>query len=231
MAFWIILFVSFLLLAVFFFYASYNISSGVYVKTFCRKKTTEKEIALTFDDGPDSEYTPQILNILKSRNVEAAFFCIGNKVEKNPELTKKIKEEGHLIGNHSYSHINTFPLFSANKMIEDIRAAEKAIESVTGEPVAYFRPPFGVTNPLIRKALKAFNYTVIGWNIRSLDTSSTDVDTIFNRIIRQVKPGSVILLHDTMPHTGQVLIKTLDYLADNGYVVKRVDKMFNKINE
>ena len=211
------------------FYASYSISSRVYVKAYCRKKTIEKEVALTFDDGPNAEYTPKILDILKQWNVKATFFCIGSEVEKNPQLAAKIAEEGHLIGNHSYSHVNSFPLFSAKKMSVDLRRCEEALQSATGKTVRFFRPPFGVTNPTLKRALKKFDYHVIGWNIRSLDTSTKDADKVVSRIIQQIRPGSVILLHDTLPHAEQILQNTLGYLSSNGYTVKRIDEFFNII--
>jgi peptidoglycan/xylan/chitin deacetylase (PgdA/CDA1 family) len=217
------------LLPAFFFYASYSISSGVYVKAYCRKRTTEKEVALTFDDGPDSVQTPRILDVLEKWKVEAAFFCIGSKVEKNRQLIAEMQEKGHLVGNHSYSHVTSFPLFSTQKMIADISRSEEALKSATGKPVKFFRPPFGVTNPLLRKALKAFDYYIIGWDIRSLDTSIADVDKVVNRIVKKLRPGSIILLHDPLPHSEQILTKILIYLSDNGYTVKRVDKLFNII--
>jgi peptidoglycan/xylan/chitin deacetylase (PgdA/CDA1 family) len=218
-----------LLLPAFFFYASYSISSGVYVKAYCRKKTTEKEIALTFDDGPDSVQTPRILDVLEKWKVEAAFFCIGSKVEKNRQLIAEMQEKGHLVGNHSYSHVTSFPLFSTRRMIADIQRSEEALKLATGKPVKFFRPPFGVTNPLLRKALKAFDYYVIGWDVRSLDTSIADVDKVVNRIVKKLRPGSIILLHDPLPHSEQILTKILIYLSDNGYTIKRVDKLFNII--
>jgi len=216
-------------LLAFFFYASYNISSGVYVKAYCKKKTTEKEVALTFDDGPNAEYTPKILDILKQWNVEATFFCIGSEVEKNSPLVERMQAEGHLIGNHSYSHSNFFPLLRVKHMIADIQRCEDSIKAVTQQPVKFFRPPFGITNPLIKKALKSFDYYIIGWNIRSLDTSIDNVDKIVKRIIKRIRPGSVILLHDRLPHSEQLLVKTLTYLSENNYTVKRVDKLFNII--
>ena len=221
----IVFFILFLL--AFFFYASYSISSGVYVKAYCRKKTTKKEGALTFDDGPDAEYTPKILDMLKRRNVEATFFCIGSEVEKNPQLVERMFTEGHLIGNHSYSHIHSFPVFGVKRMISDIQHCEDVITAVTRQPVRFFRPPFGITNPLIRKALKSFRYYTIGWSIRSLDTSVKDIDKIVNRVIKRIRSGSVILLHDRLPYSEQVLEKILAYLSENNYTIKRVDKLFN----
>lgn len=223
----LLLFFFIVLLLAFLFYASYSISSGVYVKAYCSKKTEEKEVALTFDDGPDAIYTPRILDILKEWKVEAAFFCIGSEVEKNPPLVARMQEEGHLIGNHSYSHVNSFPMFRVERMIADIQRSDKAIKVVTGQPVKFFRPPFGITNPRVKKALKSFDYHIIGWNVRSLDTSIEDVDKIVKRIVKRIRSGSVILLHDPLPHSEQILVKTLTYLSENNYTVKRIDKLFN----
>jgi len=217
------------LLLAFLFYASYSISSGVYIKAYCKKKTEEKEVALTFDDGPNAVYTSRILDILKEWKIEAAFFCIGSEVEKNPQLVARMQEEGHLIGNHSYSHVNSFPMFRVEKMIADIQRSDDAIKAATGQPVKFFRPPFGITNPLVKKALKSFDYYTIGWSVRSLDTSIDDVDKIVRRIIKRIRPGSVILLHDPLPHSERILVKILTYLVENKYTIKRADKLFHII--
>jgi len=110
-----------------------------------------------------------------------------------------------------------------------LRRCEEAIQAATGTTVQFFRPPFGVTNPTLKRALRRFNYRIVGWNIRSLDTSIKDVDKVVNRITRKIRPGSVVLLHDTLPHSEQIVRKTLHYLSDNGYTVKRIDNFFNII--
>ncbi|MCQ2194907.1 MAG: polysaccharide deacetylase family protein [Paludibacteraceae bacterium] len=216
-----------LLLVAFMVYASYSISSGVYVKAFCKKRTTDKIVALTFDDGPHPENTPKVLDILAEWEVEAAFFCIGKNVEAHPEIVERMFSEGHLVGNHSYSHCNSFPLMGVKKMVEDIRKTDELIANVTGSPVHFFRPPFGITNPLVRDALSQFNYNVIGWNVRSFDTMSASVDEVYRRVIKQIKPGSVILLHDRLSVAPELLSRLLRYLSDEGYEVRRVDKLFN----
>lgn len=210
-------------------YASYEISSGVYVKAYCRKKTKEKVVALTFDDGPHPQNTERVLAVLDRWKVEAAFFCIGKNVEAQQTLVERMFQSGHLIGNHSYSHLNGFPLFRRERMLNDIRRADDAIFSATGVPVHFFRPPFGITNPLLKKALRCFDYYVIGWNVRSFDTMTDDVEKIVARVERKIKPGSVILLHDRLPYSGEVLERILVFLSENGYEIKRVDKLFNII--
>lgn len=216
-----------LLFVAFMAYASFSISSGVYVKAFCKKRTADKVVAITFDDGPHPVYTPRVLDILAEWRVEAAFFCIGRLVEENPEVVERIYADGHLLGNHSYSHRNTFPLMSVEKMVEEIRRSDERISSLTGVPVHFFRPPFGITNPLVRDALAKFDYSVIGWSVRSFDTVTSDVDVVFKRVVRKIKPGAVILLHDRLPIAPELLLRLLKHLSDEGYEVRRVDKLFN----
>jgi len=196
----------------------------VYIKALCRSKRKDKVVALTFDDGPDKQ-TEKILDLLKEYNVKACFFCIGSKVEENKNLLKRIKDEGHLIGNHSFSHLFSFPLHSVKWLKQDLQACEQQIEEVTQEKVRLFRPPFGVTNPLIAKAVKSFNYITIGWSIRSLDTCKS-VEKAFARIKQKLKPGAVILLHDPLPASDILLRELLDYLNKNEYKIERVDKLF-----
>lgn len=209
----------------FFFYASYNIGSGVYVKTFCRKKTTDKVVALTFDDGPDATYTPQVLDILKRHHAPAAFFCIGEKAEKYPTIVQRAFAEGHLIGNHSHSHTNRFPLLPRKQMISDLQQAQQILEQTTGSPVTFFRPPFGVTNPTIAKAVRQLGYTTIGWSVRSLDTRKEPISRILRRVTRQLSPGAVILLHDRLPDSPELLRQLLEYLHENDYKIIRVDQL------
>lgn len=216
-----ILFVAFMV------YASYSISSGVYVKTFCKKHTTDKVVALTFDDGPHPDYTPKVLDILAECEVEATFFCIGENVEAHPEIVERMFAEGHLVGNHSYTHQNKFPLLGVEKMAEEIRKTDELISSLTGAPVHFFRPPFGITNPWVRDALTQFDYNVIGWSVRSYDTVTADIDVVYKRVVKKIKPGAVILLHDRLPFAPELLSRLLKYLSDEGYEVRRVDKLFN----
>lgn len=214
----------------FLFYASYSIRSGIYVKALCKKETKEKLISLTFDDGPDAHYTPQVLDVLKQFGVQATFFCIGNKAEKYPAIIRRIQEEGHLIGNHSYSHSGWFPLFSLKKMTADLQHSQQILEDITGSKITHFRPPFGVTNPTIAKAIRQSGYTTIGWNIRSFDTKGEPPTTVYNRIIKQVSPGSIILLHDRLPNSKELLTMLLTYLTDNNYKAVRVDGLFESVS-
>ena len=209
------------------FYGSYFIQAGFYIKSICNVDTNKKEIAISFDDGPASEYTEEVLNILRENNIKAAFFCIGNCVAKNESLLKTIHEQGHVIGNHSFSHATWFDLFSSRKMLEDMKMMDETVKSVTGLTPKFFRPPYGVTNPNLKKAVVRGKYISIGWNIRSLDTVIKDENRLFQKVTSALKPGSIILFHDTSHTTLKMLPAFIKHLSEEGYTVTRLDKMLN----
>lgn len=206
----------------FLFYASYSIKSQVYVKALCRVKTAERVVYLTFDDGPDAEQTPQVLDVLKRNNAKAVFFCIGSRIAGNEALLKRMADEGHQIGIHSFSHANGFPLYGRGRMIADIRQCQQTIEQATGATTTLFRPPFGITNPTIGKAVKNLNLKTIGWTIRTYDTNGADHAKIARRISRQLRPGAIILLHDRLPQSAERLQMVIDTVKKAGYEVGRL---------
>lgn len=225
MGLWIAILVVVLCACAFLVYASYSISAGIYLKSFCKGNTAEKAVALTFDDGPDPEHTPAILSVLKEFDAPATFFCIGGKCRMEPELLKAIHNAGHRIGNHSYTHRPLFPCYSKKEMTSELLRTSDVIEEITGEKTDLFRPPFGVTNPAIASVVRRSGYRSIGWSIRSFDTRNEPEEKILKRIIRQIRPGAVILLHDRMPHTASILRKLLLYLKEQGYRVISIDKL------
>ena len=208
-------------------FGSARISSNYHVKAFCHNPSeTEKKIALTFDDGP-SIFTLEVLDLLKKYNAKATFFCIGKNVEKHPEIVKQIIAEGHLVGNHSYNHSKFFDFYNAAAISEEIQKTDQLFEKLTSKKINFFRPPYGVTTPSIRRALKTTGHTVIGWNIRSLDGGTKDQNLIFNRIIKRISPGGIVLLHDTGSHSVSVLEQFLQFLQQNKYEVISVEELLN----
>lgn len=205
-------------------WGAFDIRLGYFLPVFYRKKTNKKIIAITFDDGP-TEFTPKVLDILEKHNAKATFFCIGKQIEKHPDICIRIHSEGHQIGNHSYSHSNSFGFFSAEKIKTELQKTDSLIEKITGKKNHYFRPPFGVTNPHIARAVKALNHKVIGWNIRSLDTVIEDKNKILNRITHKIQPGSIILLHDTSEKTLWVLEQLLLTLQRENYKTITIEKL------
>lgn len=208
-----------LILAFMLFYASYSISAGVYVKAVCRLNTKDKVVALTYDDGPEPAATLPLLEVLKKHNAKACFFCIGQKAEQYPDIVRRIVDEGHEIGNHSYHHESKFPLYGKRKMKEDLLKAQQILGGISGKEVRLFRPPFGVTNPTIGSVVKELGWTAIGWSIRSFDTQTQTADKVLHRIKRKLKPGVIILLHDRMPFCAELTEKLLIHLKENGYKV------------
>jgi peptidoglycan-N-acetylglucosamine deacetylase len=204
-----------------------NVSSGFYMPVICSADTKEKVIAITFDDGPLQEYTPQILDILHQHQAPAAFFCIGKNISGREELLKKIDAEGHVIGNHSFTHHFWFDMFGSRKMLAELQQMDNEVSDTIGKKPRLFRPPYGVTNPNLRRAVKRGGYAAIGWNIRSLDTVTPDAATLLNRIKPAVRPGAVLLLHDSMAVTVQALPELLTYLRTEGYRIERIDQLLN----
>lgn len=203
------------------------IQLNYHVKAHCHNsQTNEKSIALTFDDGP-SQNTLKVLDILKNHNAKATFFCIGNNIEKHPEILRRIDAEGHIIGNHSFSHSHFFDFYRKNRVTQELKETDNLILEITGKKAQFFRPPYGVTNPSIRRALEVTQHKTIGWNIRSMDGISKNTQAIFNRIVKQLSPGSVVLLHDTRPETNAVLEQLLQSLAEKKYKVVPVTELLN----
>lgn len=207
-------------------YASYSISSGIYLKAFCRKSTKERIVALTFDDGPDSAQTPQVLDVLKTYDIRATFFCIGSQLSGNEALIRRMLKEGHTLGNHSYTHTWRWPFYSKRAMILDMKLCQQELERVAQQRINLFRPPFGVTNPTIGQAVRKLGYRTIGWNIRSLDTKHpTDHEKVVRRIRKRLRPGSIILLHDRLPESDVLLKLVLDELDRMEYRVVDLEGM------
>lgn len=201
------------------------IFSNYHVKAYCRNPLEKQNvIAITFDDGPH-EMTELVLDVLKNHNVKATFFCIGKNIEKHPLIFKRIIEEGHTIGNHSYSHGSFFDFYRKNRVIVEIQKTDALIESVLGKRTTLFRPPYGVTNPSIRRALSITKHKTIGWSVRSLDGIVKNEKFIYNRIIARIAPGEIVLLHDTSLHSVKVLERLLLFLAENKFTVVSLEQL------
>ena len=209
------------------FWGCYFINSNFFLPVICSSGTQQKQIAISFDDGPVDHFTPEILELLAQQNVEAAFFCIGNRVDQNGSLLKKIYSQNHLVANHSYSHHFWFDLFSAKKMLADLRRMDLAMEKVIGVKPKLFRPPYGVTNPNLKKAIVQGGYTPVGWSVRSMDTVNNNEKKLLDKIINALKPGAVYLFHDTSKTTVAVLPAFLRHARERGYDIVRLDKMLN----
>lgn len=183
------------------------------------------QVAITFDDGPNPEFTPQVLALLKSFHAKATFFCIGKNIDQHPDLFKTIIEDGHTVGNHTYSHSNTFGFFGFTKVLTELQETNQSIKKHGGLHCKLYRPAFGVTNPNIKKAVKALGLTSIGWNQRSFDTTNLSDVTILKRITKDLKKGDIILLHDSSAKTLRVLEQLLLFLQQQNLESVTIDSL------
>lgn len=216
-----------LLLLVIEFYGAYFIDSQFHLRTTCQGKTSEKQVALSFDDGPAPQ-TEKVLNILSQHGVKASFFCVGKNIAGHESILKRIDSEGHLVGNHSYLHNYWFDLNTKRKFEEDLALCNSTIEKTIHKRPLFFRPPYGVTTPALAKAVKELGFCTIGWNIRSLDTQIKDKETLLTRIKKQIRPGAIILLHDNLHGTEFVLSELITHLTETGYKIVELQHLINK---
>ncbi|MCM1105924.1 MAG: polysaccharide deacetylase family protein [Blautia sp.] len=181
-----------------------------------------KQIAITFDDGPNAVYTEKLLEGLKKRDVKATFFLLGSEVEEYPELVEKINDDGHLIGVHSYRHVN-FGEIGDEAAMKQIDAAREAIYAVTGEYTGYIRPPYGCWKDSLNDKVPMIE---VLWDVDPLDWAATDSDVVAQRILKAVdKGGTIILLHDASGSSVQAAFTVIDALTEQGYEFVTVEEL------
>lgn len=201
----------------------FDIGSQFFVRTI--HKGEQGKVALTFDDGPHSVHTPQILNVLKEEGVKAAFFCIGRHAEQHPELLQRMMAEGHIIGNHTYSHTHRFGLFSEEKVLEEMRWGKAVLKGIIGRTPKFFRPPFGVMNPKIARAVATERDIIIGWDLRSRDGVARSEKQILDRVIPRLDKATLLLFHDTNPHSAKVVRRVIHHLRKQGKEIVSLEQL------
>ena len=207
-------------------FLSTNIQLNYFVKGYhSNPDYSEKKIALSFDDGPVPN-TLKILDILDEHSAKAAFFCIGKNIQQYPEIFKEIIDRGHIVGNHTYSHTRTMGILKAKKIISEIKQCDATAYKVAKVKLNLYRPPFGIINPKIKAALEETGHQVIGWSIRPYDAITDSSEKILNRIERKLKPGDLIILHDTPAKTPELLEQLLVNLEKQNFGVIRPDELF-----
>ena len=167
------------------FCGAYFIGLNFHLTSINSLNTTEKKVMLSFDDGPHKSNTAGVLEVLKKHHVKALFCVIGKNIQGNEIILQQLMADGHQIANHSYSHATWFDVWRTKKVIDDVSLAQTLIHNYQPNS-KLFRPPYGVTNPNIAKALKLLGLQSIGWNIRSYDTSTTDVKKIKQSILQNI---------------------------------------------
>ena len=197
----------------------------------------EKVIALTFDDGPDRDFTPQVLDILKKNDVKATFFVVGENVEWNPEILKRQYNEGHEIGNHTFTHINVSKK-GYDDIYKEINNTQQAIKKVIGEEPKLFRPPYRAISKSMCNIVKEKDMNIILWyNLDPRDWSNPGVDYIVDTIMSKVQNGTIILLHDynnlrnKKSQTIQALDIIIPKLKEMGYRFVTVSELINNLEK
>lgn len=196
--------------------------------SLCRAATEKHAIALTFDDGPDPEITPVVLESLARHGFRATFFCIGAKVLNHPELIRRIVSEGHEVENHSFAHSPWTNLFSVSRLREDLARAQREIEGITGVKPSFFRPPIGLTNLRVFKVARELGLQVTGYTARAFDRRPDPPEQIARRLSKQLAPGAILVLHDSgIPacRTADLLAALARELTGSGLECLRLDEL------
>jgi peptidoglycan/xylan/chitin deacetylase (PgdA/CDA1 family) len=175
-----------------------------------------REISLTFDDGPDPEVTPRVLDLLDRYQAKASFFCIGEKAAAQPGLVKEIARRGHSVENHSYHHHGAFAFFGLSRLRREVDAAQATVAAITGRAPVFFRAPAGFRSPLLDPVLAPRGLRYVSWTRRGFDAVSADPQRILRRLIRGLAAGDVLLMHDNAPVVLAVLPALLGQLSTRG---------------
>lgn len=214
---WVVIILAIALVS-FLVWASADVKSNIYLRTVCKGDGQDKVVALTFDDGPDEVMTPKVLEVLGRYNIKATFFLVGEKVDRHPELVRQMVQEGHIVANHTFSHKSVFPLSSRRVVEQEILACSRSIKAAVGLSPLLFRPPFGVTNPIIGKAVGHCGLKAIGWSVRSLDTvAKSEREDVCRRVEAKLHPGAIILLHDRCAKSDELLESIIRVTFKSGY--------------
>lgn len=180
-----------------------------------------RQIALTIDDGPDPEVTPQVLDLLDRHGAKATFFCIGQRARRHPELCREIVARGHAVENHSEHHRHNFSVLGLRGFAREIRAAQETLTAITGRTPQFFRAPAGLRNPFLDPVLARLGLRLAAWTRRGYDTRTADPALVVRRLIGDVRAGSILLLHDgNCARTADgtpVILAALPALLDAGH--------------
>ncbi len=198
-----------------------------------RPEIEEKRIALTFDDGPDGEFTPAILDILKENNIKATFFLLGENVARFPEVSLRIHREGHLIGNHSWSHPDFRNLEVEDIIDREIKPTAEAIFQITGENPVFIRPPYGAIKDETIKELGKEGYKIVNWSVDTFDwdINLNSPDAIVQRVLKFAHPGDIILLHSgggDRENTVAALGYIIKFLQEKGFQFVSVEELLSE---
>jgi len=204
-----------------------SIRLGFFCRAFCRGKPGQMRLALTFDDGPDSDATAPLLDVLKEQQVPAAFFCVGETAAANPGLVRRMAAEGHVVGNHTFRHGWWTNFLVGRPLRREVARAQEALRGILGRAPRYFRSPVGLTNPHLRGALNSLDMVLLGWDVRPFDRGSRP-EAVLRRIRRRVRDGSIIVLHDGGAHAdtlSRLVTELVTELRARGYTFASLEEL------
>ena len=192
-------------------------------------QTDEKVLYLTFDAGYENGNTAAILDALKKHNAPAAFFLVGNYISTAPDLVKRMVDEGHIIGNHTYHHPNMSQISDKEAFAKELENLEQLCEETTGQPMRkYYRPPQGIYNEENLKMAKELGYKTFFWSLAYVDWYEEDQPTkeeAFEKLLGRIHPGAIVLLHSTSKTNGEILDELLTRWEEMGYTFRSLDQL------
>lgn len=191
------------------------------IVTAYREDMSVKKVALTFDDGPHPRYTARLLEGLRKRNVRVTFFVLGQSAELYPDLIREMAQDGHLIGNHTYSHIQ-LTRRNGQRFAEELQKTDAVIYEITGQHTEFVRPPYGAWNKRYEESL---NMIQVLWNVDPLDWCCSDAGTVVSRVLEKTDENSIILLHDVYASSVEAALAIVDELSARGYEFVTVDEI------
>ena len=192
-----------------------------------RVETQEKKVAISFDAAWGSDITPKLLETLKKHSIKTTFFLVKFWMDKYPDMPRRIAKEGHEIGNHSATHPNMGSL-SKQEIIKEMTDTHNKIKELTGQKATLFRPPFGDYSNTLITTCNESGYHVIQWDVDSLDWKDLSASAIYDRVIGQIKPGSIVLFHNNGKHTGEALEPIIKELHNRGYKIVPISELLIK---
>jgi len=207
---------------------------GFFLPVISRRKTDRSVVALTFDDGPDPDVTPRLLDLLRRHDLPATFFVVGERAERHPELIRAILYGGHSLGNHSYRHDPLLMLRSRARLREEVSRAQDALSAFDVRPLA-FRPPVGITNPRLQGVLRALGMYCVTFSCRALDRGNRRIAGLAAIILKKVRPGDILLLHDVTPRGSEGIEEWLSQmerivsgLKQRGYEILTLPELIDR---
>jgi peptidoglycan/xylan/chitin deacetylase (PgdA/CDA1 family) len=209
-------------------YGSIVLSANFFIPAVVKGYQTNA-IALTFDDGPVPGKTERILDILKQYEVKGAFFCIGKNAAENSAVVKRIHDEGHILGNHSFFHGKFFDLQTSDSILEELKNTDEVFTTIIGQRPKFFRPPYGVTNPMVANAIRKGKYITVGWTLRSFDTVTKDGNKLLDKLMKEkIQGGDIVLFHDYSESMISILPEFIKHIRSRGFQLVSLDILLNE---